>query len=174
MTDRQDTAPAGWYPEPDAPAGERYWDGQQWTDDTRNHESKAPPTKQPSASADGPQTLNDVSLLALILLGLTAITFAWLMVTVISYENKLSNFAGSSGLGTLLTGTQLIDARDNASTALTVSVVVQLVASLAFLPWFHRSYRNVARVGAHVRYGTGWAIGAWFVPILSLWRPKQI
>src|SRR5262249_14954994 len=24
------------------------------------------------------------------------------------------------------------------------------------------------------RYTTGWAIGAWFVPILNLWRPKQI
>ena len=24
------------------------------------------------------------------------------------------------------------------------------------------------------RFGHGWAIGAWFVPFLSLWRPKQI
>jgi len=24
------------------------------------------------------------------------------------------------------------------------------------------------------RWGTGWAIGAWFVPFLNLWRPKQI
>src|SRR5215213_2684690 len=24
------------------------------------------------------------------------------------------------------------------------------------------------------RYGTGWALGSWFVPILNAWRPKQI
>ena len=28
--------------------------------------------------------------------------------------------------------------------------------------------------GRHLRYGTGWAIGAWFIPIFNLFRPKQI
>ena len=27
---------------------------------------------------------------------------------------------------------------------------------------------------AERRYTHGWAIGAWFVPILNLWRPKQV
>jgi Domain of unknown function (DUF4328) len=25
-----------------------------------------------------------------------------------------------------------------------------------------------------MRYAPGWAIGAWFVPVLNFWRPKQI
>jgi len=27
--------------------------------------------------------------------------------------------------------------------------------------------------GAERRFGVGWAIGAWFVPVLNFWRPKQ-
>jgi Domain of unknown function (DUF4328) len=53
--------------------------------------------------------------------------------------------------------------------ALYVAVIV------LFIVWFHRAYSNLPALGAtHLRWGTGWAIGAWFVPILNLWRPKQI
>jgi Domain of unknown function (DUF4328)/Septum formation len=50
-----------------------------------------------------------------------------------------------------------------------------LVSTVLWLTWFHRAYRNLpslAPIG--LRYGTGWAVGAWFVPILNLFRPKQI
>ena len=41
--------------------------------------------------------------------------------------------------------------------------------------WFSRAYKNLPALGASdLRYKTGWAIGGWFVPILWLWRPKQI
>lgn len=44
-----------------------------------------------------------------------------------------------------------------------------------FVVWFHRAYSNLPALGVeHLRWGSGWAIGAWFVPILNLWRPKQI
>jgi hypothetical protein len=44
-----------------------------------------------------------------------------------------------------------------------------------FISWTYRAYQNAAALGAQERrFGAGWAIGGWFVPILSLWRPKQI
>jgi Domain of unknown function (DUF4328)/Septum formation len=50
-----------------------------------------------------------------------------------------------------------------------------LVSTILWLLWFHRAYRNVESFGSvAMRYGTGWAVGAWFVPILNLFRPKQI
>ena len=50
-----------------------------------------------------------------------------------------------------------------------------LATAVAFIVWFHRAYKNLSALGADkLRYGTGWAIGAWFVPILNLFRPKQI
>lgn len=50
-----------------------------------------------------------------------------------------------------------------------------LVSAVLFMAWFSRGYRNLRRMGVqNMRYGPGWAIGAWFVPIFSLFRPKQI
>jgi hypothetical protein len=61
---------------------------------------------------------------------------------------------------------------DNAAGAYLTTLVI---AAVAFLVWFYRAYRNLPRRGiADLRYGPGWAIGAWFVPILNFFRPKQI
>lgn len=50
-----------------------------------------------------------------------------------------------------------------------------VVAAVFFIRWFHRAYKNLIPLGAgQLRFGPGWAIGGWFVPILSIWRPKQI
>lgn len=46
---------------------------------------------------------------------------------------------------------------------------------VVFLMWFRRAYRNLPALGAAgLRFRQGWAIGAWFVPVLSLVRPKAI
>jgi hypothetical protein len=56
-----------------------------------------------------------------------------------------------------------------------LSGLVFLLSAGVFIAWFFRAYKNLHRLGvANLRYGTGWAIGSWFVPILSLVRPKQI
>jgi hypothetical protein len=60
-----------------------------------------------------------------------------------------------------------------------VAALAQFVAlfatAIAFIVWFRRAYRNTAGLGASgMRYKPGWSIGAWFVPILTLFRPKQI
>jgi hypothetical protein len=50
-----------------------------------------------------------------------------------------------------------------------------VAAAFFFIRWFHRAYKNLLALGAgELRFKPGWAIGAWFVPILNLWRPKQI
>lgn len=52
---------------------------------------------------------------------------------------------------------------------------IAAATAVVFLVWFHRAYWNLTRLGIrHLRYGSGWAIGAWFVPILNLFRPKGI
>jgi hypothetical protein len=48
------------------------------------------------------------------------------------------------------------------------------VGAVFFLRWFHRAYTNLAAFGTEAKYGTGWAVGSWFVPILGLIRPKRI
>jgi len=50
-----------------------------------------------------------------------------------------------------------------------------LACVITFILWLHRAYENMdALAPPYRRFGTGWAIGAWFVPFLNVWRPKQI
>ena len=50
-----------------------------------------------------------------------------------------------------------------------------VVTGILFIVWLRRSYRNLLAFGVgRTRFPDGWAIGAWFVPVLNLFRPKQI
>ncbi len=78
-----------------------------------------------------------------------------------------------SGEGADLSALEASDDRQAVAGLILVATLV--AATLVFIMWFHRAYKNLSALGATgLRYGTGWAIGAWFVPFLNLWRPKQI
>lgn len=65
------------------------------------------------------------------------------------------------------------DARTNVSAAL--QRVLILVAFGFLVAWTSRSYRNLRSLGVgHLRFTEGWAVGAWFIPLFNLIRPKQI
>jgi Protein kinase domain/Domain of unknown function (DUF4328) len=50
-----------------------------------------------------------------------------------------------------------------------------LVSAALFLAWFRRAYANLAPLGARgLRYRHWWALGAWVLPVFSLFRPKQL
>jgi hypothetical protein len=50
-----------------------------------------------------------------------------------------------------------------------------LVTAAVFIVWFRKAYTNVARLGiSGLRWSPGWAVFAWFVPLLNLVRPKAI
>jgi hypothetical protein len=50
-----------------------------------------------------------------------------------------------------------------------------ILTAIFFIAWLHRAYKNLQPLGVlTLRFGPGWAIGAWFVPIMNLFRPKQI
>jgi hypothetical protein len=50
-----------------------------------------------------------------------------------------------------------------------------VVTAITFLKWVYRAYKNVQGFGAEgLRFSPGWAIGYYFVPILSLIRPVQV
>jgi hypothetical protein len=51
--------------------------------------------------------------------------------------------------------------------------VAAVIGAACFIPWFHRAYKNLSTWHA-TRFGSGWAIGGWFVPFLNLVRPYQI
>jgi len=64
---------------------------------------------------------------------------------------------------------------DLQSLAATLELVALIACAILFIVWFAPAYRNLRVLGVpDLRFGPGWAIGAWFVPVLNLWRPKQI
>jgi hypothetical protein len=69
----------------------------------------------------------------------------------------------------------VLDSEARIAVAYLVLLVAWVVAGVLFVAWTFRAYKNVQALGARdMRFGNGWAIGGWFVPILSLWRPKQV
>ncbi len=57
----------------------------------------------------------------------------------------------------------------------TVELLLFATSGILFLRWLHLSYRNLRELGTSgLRFTPGWAVGYWFVPILNLWRPRQI
>jgi len=48
-------------------------------------------------------------------------------------------------------------------------------AAVLFLIWIHRAHKNLASLNAtELRFTPGWAVGWFFVPIMSLFRPYQV
>ena len=51
---------------------------------------------------------------------------------------------------------------------------ILLATAVLFILWLRRCYANLDGIGGRRRYSVRWAIWGWFVPVMSLWRPKQI
>lgn len=47
-----------------------------------------------------------------------------------------------------------------------------MITIVLFCMWTYRSAKNVRALGAnHLSFSPGWAVGNYFIPIVSLWRP---
>ncbi len=80
------------------------------------------------------------------------------------------------GLGKYSTPARL-DRLGGTDVALSTVGVMQsaifIATAVLFLIWFYRAYENLRAVAAPPpRRGSGWTIGAWFVPVLDLILPK--
>ncbi|MCT4639311.1 MAG: DUF4328 domain-containing protein [Bacteroidales bacterium] len=51
---------------------------------------------------------------------------------------------------------------------------VYITSTVVFLMWFRRAYYNLKHLGMRRAHDDGWAVAAWFVPIMNLFRPYQI
>ena len=69
-----------------------------------------------------------------------------------------------------------VEGRDQRAVILAFVVLAVLgVTGVVFIAWTRCLYRNLASLSVFgLRFTEGWAVGAWFVPILNLIRPKQI
>jgi eukaryotic-like serine/threonine-protein kinase len=167
VADPTSSPPAGWYPDPEGGPNPRYWDGERWTDRYR-----VPAGHRLAEPADPPRrlrTLRTVAIAGLILISLTELNN-------ISADGQYIEVADELLDGGQPTLDEITDAEDRVDQASIAILVAYLgLGIFTFIPWFHRAYSNLPKLGvSDLRYGTGWAIGAWFIPIFNLFRPKQI
>ncbi|MEV5506471.1 DUF4328 domain-containing protein [Streptomyces orinoci] len=54
-------------------------------------------------------------------------------------------------------------------------LVVAVATVVLWVIWFRRARLNaeIFAPGSH-RFGSGWAVGSWFTPVVNLWFPKQM
>jgi len=156
--------PPNWYPDPQDPSHFRYWDGTRWTEHT--HPIAAPtvaPTYRPLVTP------------ARTLFVLFAVTLVLTVVALLSDSAELS-LLGQIAEDPASVSPAGADASDQRQALIgLLQLLLYLGTIVAFLVWFRRAYRNVPALGAEsLRFSSGWAVGAWFVPFLNLVRPKQL
>ena len=55
-----------------------------------------------------------------------------------------------------------------------VQAAILLATAVLFILWLRRCYANLEGLGGRRRFSVRWAIWGWFVPVMLLWRPKQV
>ncbi|MBB2145504.1 DUF4328 domain-containing protein [Pedobacter sp. LMG 31464] len=55
-----------------------------------------------------------------------------------------------------------------------IYLVIYIGSAITFILWFRRAYYNLHQLTDYLSLPEGWASGAWFVPIICLYRPYQI
>lgn len=67
------------------------------------------------------------------------------------------------------------EANDSREAVIGIIMLIFMVISIVtFIQWFRRAYFNLHLRTSKCAFTEGWAAGAWFVPILNLFRPYQI
>jgi len=152
-----------WYQQPDGA-----W--LVWDDSTGkwNAAPGPPPPERPVATY---QSSRSQRLWAMSMLSIVVLADAVAVVFDLMEWSLLRRIA--SGASIAAADAEASDVRQAAMGVLQFSVHV--ATGIAFIAWFHRSYANVAALAPErARYRPGWAIGGWLLPILHLFRPKQI
>lgn len=116
------------------------------------------------------QPLIDTRTLAKLAMGAVAVSALVEAVESILLARLISDLSSMNFWKVFTIGQQM----ENVKVMERVSLVTSILAGIVFITWFYYSYRNLARLGKALNHDAGWAIGAWFVPILNMFRPYAI
>ncbi|CDR08114.1 protein kinase domain-containing protein [Streptomyces iranensis] len=100
----------------------------------------------------------------------------WLVLTLLDMALNISLLDTYSALDSGAASNDLLYSKRSDAEAMDSGTgVAALVLVVVWLVWFRTAYINstVLHPGRQ-RFGSGYAVGAWFIPIAQLWLPKQI
>lgn len=87
------------------------------------------------------------------------------------YQVAADYVAGEPGIGIA----DLVSADNLAMGAVWLAFLALVATATVFLTWLWRARVNAERLcQARHRWSRGWTIGAWFVPVVNLWFPRQV
>ncbi|MDD5094292.1 MAG: DUF4328 domain-containing protein [Dehalococcoidia bacterium] len=107
-------------------------------------------------------------------------TILFAILGVVSLILIVSTFAELGLIQKLIDGQHVsqsdLDASDDRQRLINgMLLLFYFVSAVVFLMWIHRAHRNLPSLHARgLRFSPGWAIGWFFVPIFSLFRPYQV
>lgn len=109
---------------------------------------------------------------------LAVIALAAVCVSIIVYSDAAIRWTGDANsllnYGDYQSAVAGAAATRDARAALRIFDIAEIVCAICFILWFRVAYGKLQRAGGQLRFSKGWAIGAWFVPFMSLVRPKKI
>lgn len=107
-----------------------------------------------------------------------AILLIWIVLTI-EIITCVSNYFQLNLLQTILDGGFIspmeADSNDTRQQMIAiVFLIAYIISAVTFIQWFRRAYFNLHTLVKGLSNTEGWAAGAWFVPIVSLFKPYQI
>ena len=117
-----------------------------------------------------PQSLRGLATALHVLLTIVAVLYAIAAFLEIAYVRILDEFFAGDATASDVDGVE--------AARVGMSLLISLFGiaiPVLFIIWMYRAYRNLERTSvAELRYGPGWAIGAWFIPVFWWIGPKQM
>ncbi|MFI0911671.1 DUF4328 domain-containing protein [Streptomyces abikoensis] len=110
-----------------------------------------------------------------VLLGVVAL-LAMLQIAAIGQQRGVIQDILANGHPGSSASDAAVDDADSFADAMTVLSFLGMAATaVLWVIWFRRVRLNaeVFAPGTH-RFGSGWAVGSWFTPVVNLWFPKQM
>lgn len=151
----------------------RYGDGTDWTEHITPDPAAAGPTDVLTPSPPRPYTSGTAWLGAAALFALGAIALVDAVATGVYVWATSAVFGWIQDPDTVTE--EAARQIDGVARGLALAhAAFYLVAATLAITWLYRTYTSDRVDRAELTHSPGWMIGAWFVPVLSWWRPLQI
>lgn len=143
----------------------RWWTGTTWTDQTA-------PAQPPAASTHPPLTPSwrKVALATQLALGLYIAVAAFIFYVDVQVLEFVDEVRESPESVTVAEGERV----DRLLLLSLVELLAFLLTGILFIVWLYTAHHSSRMHRGALKHKSGWAIGGWFVPVLSLWRPYQM
>lgn len=158
------TSGEGWFADPQDGQRLRWWDGSAWTEHT--HPLVGPHHGAPALK---PSWFR-LAVVLQVALGVSLLASAFTLYVDLETLAFVEEIRLRPDTVTLADAARI----DSLTVWTTIEIVAYLATGVLFIVWLHTVHSSERMDRSVLEHGSGWAIGGWFVPVLSLWRPFQM